>query len=318
MILLTPKRWARRAFHFWWGCSVQLACYKTLWGFDGSHRQLAEAASSQGFDGIEAAIPEQASEVSQLAAQLSSLQLDYIAELATTGSYVPDRTLTVEDHLSDLRSQLERLGELKPRLINCLGGCDAWPIEQSLAFFRGAMALAAEYDQPISFETHRGRSLFNPWISQAIVQQLPDMKLTFDLSHWCVVCEGLQATEERIIQSLAEHCHHIHARVGYDQGPQVADPQLGVYQQDLARHLAWWRWVWQSQLQRGYTVTTATPEFGVDGYQYRAPSGLQTAVDLNSINLRMAATLRHTFQGVSAMAATAQADKVNAMESAGL
>lgn len=80
----------------------------------------------------------------------------------------------------------------------------------------------------IYHETHRGRILYNPWITRDICKVFPTLKLTADLSHWCVVAErifdpasGLDDDWQEILDIVSERTHHIHARVGYEEGPQV-------------------------------------------------------------------------------------------------
>jgi hypothetical protein len=63
----------------------------------------------------------------------------------------------------------------------------------------------------------------------------------------------------------------VHARVGYEQGPQVPDPRAPEYQRHLEAHEAWWRLVWKAQERRGFRISTLTPEFGPPDYQHTLP-----------------------------------------------
>ena len=196
---------------------------------------------------------------------------------------------------------LQRLQSLKPLFITCLGGCDAWEISESISFLRKAIDLANEAGIEISFETHRGRIFFNPWITQRIVQVIPGLKLTCDFSHWCVVCEGLQKTETDIIHSLAANAWHIHGRIGYDQGPQVPDPRTDLYKNDLDKHCEWWQWIWNEHARQCREVTTVTPEFGRDGYEYRDTMAGSALIDVDEINSWLAQNLRSRFKMPVAM-----------------
>ncbi len=289
------KQSVQPACRSWWGCKVELECYKTLWGCTSSAAESTFVAKSQGYDGVEASIPHNVEEIEKFTSSLKHHGLKYIAEIATTGSYVPDRRCNVEAHLNDLKKNLDSLSDLKPEFVTCLGGCDAWSLEQSVEFFTRAMSIAAENHLAISFETHRGRSLFSPWATAAIVKEIPEIKLTFDISHWWVVCEGLQSTEESLIASLADNAYHIHARVGYDQGPQVPDPEKGEYRTMLRSHLNTWRVLWAG-IQKTRSITSVTPEFGPDGYEYRSIDGAKSLVDLDKINQFMATVVRDEFR----------------------
>ena len=150
------------------------------------------------------------------------------------------------------------------------------------------MELAKRSGVTLSFETHRSRSLFNPWVTQRIVEQLPDISLTVDFSHWCVVCERLIDTELDVIHAIADNVFHIHSRVGYEQGPQVPDPRAPEYTYALRAHQNWWQIIWQSQLKRQFKVTTMTPEFGPDGYLHETPFSQLPVANLWELNQWMA------------------------------
>ena len=267
---------------------MDMTFFKTLWGFTGSSPQAIEQAVDADMQGIEGPAPANKKQRSALSELLTDHRLQYIAEITTAGSYVPDRHATLQQHLESFEAKLEASAELNPLFITCLGGCDAWPESQSIEFFGWAMEMAEEISLPVSFETHRGRSLFNPWVTQRIVDKLPEILLTCDFSHWCVVCERLIDSEIDLIRKIANNAHHIHARVGYDQGPQVPHPAAPEYQPALKAHQGWWEIIWQSQLKRGYRVTTMTPEFGPDGYLHEAPFTRKPVADLWELNTWMA------------------------------
>jgi sugar phosphate isomerase/epimerase len=275
---------------------MQLQCFKTLWGHSGSFALACQQARAAGFAGVEGPAPASAAAQAACRRALQDHELLYIAEICTAGSYVPDRTASVKDHLASLEQKLQHSLPLAPELVTCLGGCDAWEEQQSLAFFSGAMHLAQQSNVRISFETHRGRSLFNPWVTARICAQLPDLRLTADFSHWCVVCERLMDVEQDVLDRLVGRVLHIHARVGYEQGPQVVDPRLARYQQALQSHQHWWRRIWDCQRQQGYTCTTLTPEFGPDGYQQVDPFSGTPVGDLWEINCWMAQTQRCQYE----------------------
>jgi hypothetical protein len=129
-------------------------------------------------------------------------------------------------------------------LINSHSGLDSFSERESRAFFKAALEIEKEEDVMVCHETHRGRILYNPWITRDMCLAFPELKLTgkssavslfhlssADLSHWCVIAErvfdknsGYDDGWEDILDLVADHCRHIHARVGYAQGPQVPDP----------------------------------------------------------------------------------------------
>ncbi len=275
---------------------MKLKIFKTLWGLTSTYEQAVAETLEAEMQGIEGPAPHGSQTRTHIKQLLHDNQLEYIAEVTTAGSYVPDRHASLEEHLDSLKQKMEYSLELQPLFITCLGGCDAWPEEKSLEFFSRAMDIAESFKVTISFETHRGRSFFNPWITQRLVEQLPLIKLTCDFSHWCVVSERLIDTEIDVINAIAGNAHHIHARVGYDQGPQVPNPAAPEYQDALHAHQSWWAILWQSMMDRNYSIATMTPEFGPDGYLQEAPFTREPVADLWELNCWMANTERTHFK----------------------
>jgi len=274
---------------------ISLQLYRTLWGAEGDYATIAGAAAAEGFDGLEGQVPEDPQRRAELSQVLADYGLAFIAEITTAGSYVPNRRATVDAHLLSLKNSLALVGELKPRFVTCIGGCDAWPFSASLRFFREAMAMADGAGISICFETHRSRSLFTPWVTLDVARALHDIRFTFDFSHWCVVCERLLDSEQETLRELAPRVQHIHARVGYDQGPQVPHPAAPEYAEALAAHQRWWEMLWNATAARGDSRITMTPEFGPDGYLQQAPFTRIPVADLWEINRWMAMTERGHF-----------------------
>ncbi|MCY1275759.1 hypothetical protein D9M68_257170 [compost metagenome] len=284
---------------------MQLQIFKTFWGHAGSAEQAARLAVEAGFDGLEAPAPSEAGARAAFAAVLVDHGLDYIAEICTAGSYVPERHATPAEHLADLERKLRDGLPLQPRFFNVMAGCDAWPLGVQLEFFAAALEIGARHGVQLSFETHRGRSLFNPWVTGELVRQLPELRLTADISHWVVVSERLLDDDWELLLGIAEQVHHVHGRVGYPQGPQVPHPAAPEYADCLAFHQRFWAAVWASQRRRGYAQSSLTPEFGPDGYLHTLPFTDQPVADLWQINRWIADTERAHFQRCAATALTA-------------
>ena len=264
---------------------MELRTYRTYWGCTGMPwAEFAAEAKADGYDGLEAPIPADVAGQQALRAALDEHGFDLIAEICTAGSYVPDRRATPAQHLESLARQLEIIERFGATKINCLAGCDAWPLAQSVDFFGEAITLARFTGIAISFETHRSRTLFNPWVTRDLLAALPELYLTADFSHWCVVCERLIDTEDDALAVIIPRVRHIHGRVGYDQGPQVPHPAAPEFAEALAAHRRWWEGCWQAMQDAGLPFATLTPEFGPDGYLHRLPFTDQPVADLRQIN----------------------------------
>ncbi len=274
---------------------MELKIYKTLWGHAGPLDDVIVTCRQNNFDGVEGQAPVSPAARREFKNKLADAGLEYIAEICTAGSYVPDRSATMFKHLESFSRQAQTALECAPKFLTVIAGCDAWSRNQSIDFFGAASIVAAELGVTASYETHRSRSFFNPWTTRDILEELPELKLTCDFSHWCVVCERLIDTELEILTLCAARAHHIHARVGYDQGPQVPHPNAPIYEKALTAHERWWRQIWSSQKMRGYATTTMTPEFGPDGYLQSHPFTGEPVAELDEINAWMAHRQRRRF-----------------------
>lgn len=278
---------------------MKLEIFRTLWGYRGTWQQALVEARAAGFDGFEARIPEDATERAAFAAFLRDNGVPYIAILFTSTPVLPLQAATPAEHLTDFARKLQLAVELEPRFVNVLAGNDRWPLAQQVDFFAEALEIAKRSGLTCSFETHRARSLFNPWLTLQLIEQVPDLRFTSDISHWVVTCERLLDDPADDLSAFVERVHHIQARVGYDQGPQVPHPGAPEYAAALRFHQQHWQAIWRSQQARGYTGTTLTPEFGPDGYLHHLPFTDVPVADLWSLNAWMGRTEREHFTAFS-------------------
>jgi sugar phosphate isomerase/epimerase len=267
---------------------MELELFKTLWGHEGSLTDAIQLCHQAGFVGIEAPAPLDPTERRAFFEALEAAELEWIAEISTctpSGVFVPLPHRSVEDHLESLEDGIFRSMEGSPRFINTMAGYDAWSTADAVRFHEGVVRLQEMHEIIISVETHRGRSTYSPWLTREILRAVPELRITCDFSHWCVVSERLILDEEPEILALAAaHAHHIQPRVGYNQGPQVPDPRAPEHLANLAAHERWWTDIWNSMASRGFTQFTMTPEFGPDGYLQCAPFSQQPVADLWDVN----------------------------------
>jgi hypothetical protein len=190
---------------------------------------------------------------------------------------------TVREHLDSLQQQMEECLDSPPLFFNAHSGSDAWTLAEAEDFYGAVLELERRVGLAVAHETHRMRCFGNPWTTQAMLKRFPNLKLTCDFSHWVCVTERLLEDCGDIIQLAAQHCHHLHARVGYEEGPQVPDPRAPEWSRHLAAHEKWWELVWASQKQRGMAVAHVTPEFGPAPYLHTLPYTQAPVADLADI-----------------------------------
>jgi hypothetical protein len=275
---------------------MRLLLFRSLWtnGFD--LEAALEDCRTGRFDGVEGPVPQSAAEGAAFLAAIRNAGVPWIAEIATAGGYVPERSATPEQHLDSFRRQAEAALDGSPLFLTVLAGCDAWPLGHSVEFFGKACEIAKGLGAIASFETHRSRSTFNPWMTRDLLVQLPTLRLTCDFSHWCCVCERLVLdTEPDVLARCVEQALHIHARIGYEQGPQVPHPAAPEYRPALEAHERWWSLIWSAHEREKRAFTTMTPEFGPDGYLHTLPFTEAPAAELTEINRWMAERQRDRF-----------------------
>jgi hypothetical protein len=274
--------------------------HRSLWGVDDPAAASDPSLLARSWDGIEINLrhPLLGDAVSPvILCRLRDAGLGWIAELVTGGDYVPDLARTPGDHLEDLNRQIRRCDRLRqlglaPRRLTVITGSDAWSWQEQRRFWDGAMALAERCPLPVSFETHRSRSLGWPWTVERYLEGWPALRITADLSHWCVSAERLMDPTLAPVQAIAGRVDHIHARIGHPQGPQVSHPFAPEHRDALEAHLACWRLFLERSRSTADETPTVTPEFGPDGYLPTLPFTGCPVADLEQINGAMAGWLR--------------------------
>lgn len=171
--------------------------------------------------------------------------------------------------------------KLIPILTTVVG--DSVKCMQSMLFMKGPGNPGQAWHQDEYYIPTRDRSLCGL------------LKLNCDYSHWVVVCERAIDDLLPILAMCAERAVHVHARVGFENGPQVSDPRAPEWLQMCEAHERWWDLIWESQRRRGYSHSTLTPEFGPPSYQPVAPYTSEPLADLVAICDWMALRQRARF-----------------------
>jgi hypothetical protein len=198
-----------------------------------------------------------------------------------SNAFVPGGS--VREHLASIRRQIRENLDFNPWFFNAHSGSDGWSLAEAADFYGEMLEVEKSTGIPICHETHRMRYFGSPWTTRPILEMYPDLKLTCDFSHWVCVAERLLPDCDDIIRLAAKHCHHLHARVGHEEGPQVSDPRAPEWERHLTTHEGWWDIIWQSQRERGFTETTLVPEFGPAPYLALLPFTRAPVADLADI-----------------------------------
>lgn len=264
---------------------MKIKLIKSLWGMeDYSYKEGFAKIAAAGYSGIEAPVPPMEHR-HEFALLLKVHNLDYIALISTSGN-----------HEESFTKGVVAAASLSPKLIISHSARDSMEEERQLQFFGHAVDTEKTYGIPVGHETHRHRAMFTPWHTAKLLRAIPELKITADFSHWCCVCESLLEDQLDNLKVAFERTIHIHARVGYAQGPQVPHPDAPEYRQELAAHELWWESILKARISNGFEYTTITPEFGPPGYMHTLPFTNKPVTDLWDVCNWMSERLRAKFR----------------------
>jgi hypothetical protein len=214
--------------------------------------------------------------------------LSIITGIATQGD-------SVQAHLNSMNAQIERAVEFSPVLINSHTGRDIFSLEDNLVLFENALELEQKYDVTITHETHRFRPTFSTFDTEKIIKALPEIKLNLDISHWMVVHESDLSDQLSRLESIFPQVFHIHARVGFEEGPQITNPQDELWAEHLENHVSLWQKVIDFAKDRHQKTFTITPEFGPFPYAHLHPHSHLPLADIWAANNFMQQHLKERF-----------------------
>ena len=169
---------------------------------------------------------------------------------------------TVTDYIKKMECNLASIAALQPLFINSHTGKDYFSFDDNCRVIEAAMNFSAKNNIRILHETHRSRFAFHTATLLPYLEKFPEMELTGDLSHFCVVSESMLEDQEEIFGIIFPHISHLHARVGYEQGPQVNDPKAPEWNLHVNKFMNWWQQIIALKQKAGQKTFTITPEFG--------------------------------------------------------
>jgi sugar phosphate isomerase/epimerase len=198
-------------------------------------------------------------------------------------------------HQSKFLQELYSLSSLNPLFINSQTGKDHFTEEQNIKLIRIAGKVSEETGVEILHETHRGKWSYAAHVTAQYLKKYPDIRITLDASHWCNVAESFLEDQPETILLALQHTNHIHARVGYPEGPQVPDPRDKLWANALQYHLQWWDEIIRIKRYSNTEYFTITPEFGPSPYTVLLPDTHAEIASQWDINLFMMNLLRKRY-----------------------
>lgn len=278
LILLLPMRIAAQQ---------KILFFQTDWGNTLPMDAFLAKAKAAGYDGVELWMPTGEDKKKSLKEGLKKYELEVIFLHGTA------RNLPFEEALRVYELGLQEILAWNPVKVNSHTGNDFWPSEQNLAFIALGDRYAKQVGISVLHETHRGRFSYTLPESVAMLRKFPNLKYTLDVSHWMVVHERLLTESDPLLQEIFPAVDHIHARVGFAEGPQVPNPAAPEWKNEVKAHLDIWEKIIRSQTGKVFTVTT---EFGPPPYMATVPFTNQPLADQWEANVWIRNALKSRFQ----------------------
>lgn len=237
-------------------------------------RQIKEA----GFDGIDMALPARSSE--------RRLLLDFLDRhgMYFVGHEYQAAGVDFAAFKSDYRHRLTDLAAVRPALINSHTGKDYFTLDQHLELIDVASEISAKTGVMIVHETHRGRMGYSPQAMRECLERRGDLAITADFSHWVCVTESMLEHFADTVEDAIGRTRYVHARVGFEEGPQVSDPRAPEWSYALNHFLGWWDRIVERFRLSGEPLLFFSTEFGPPPYLPRVPFSNQPVADQFEIN----------------------------------
>jgi sugar phosphate isomerase/epimerase len=268
---------------------LKLLC--TNWGFNGELDAYCAKVKKEGYDGIEIWWPLENKAQDELFTSLKNHELE-------VGFLCAGSDSNYQKHLDQFVQMVDGAAKQniqRPLYINCHSGRDYFSYEQGKTFIDHTTALAKSTGIKICHETHRSRLLFASPVARHYMETIPELRVTFDVSHWCNVHESLLEDQQETVDMTLQRVDHVHARVGHAEGPQVNDPRAPEWEHAVKAHFAWWDKIVDLKKQKGDTLTVLT-EFGPPDYMPTLPYTRQPLADQWAVNVYMMHLIRSRYQ----------------------
>ena len=260
----------------------------THWGQEYLNpRGFIEKITDAGYNGIEIFLPSDADFCNAFMAEMEDTY-----EKNSDFIFIPQQLInpineTVVEFIKRMENELLKLVSYQPTYINSHTGKDYYSFDDNCRIIEACLNISAITGVRILQETHRGRFSFHAATLLPYLDKFPELELVGDFSHFCVVSESLLQDQKYIIDKIIPHVSHIHARVGFDQGPQVNDPFAPEWENHLIWFKGWWQQIIENKKQNGWNNFNITPEFGPEPYMPALPFTKQPIGNQWEINKAM-------------------------------
>lgn len=269
---------------------MELKILCTLWGHE--HLPVVsflEKARHAGFDGFDTWIPQNKSDKKRFFDYIKQYEMPLVAHQHQAHGR------TFSEFKTTFLKYLEECAAAQPILINSHTGRDWFTLKENLELIDIAHNFSIKTGILVIHETHRGRIGYSPQSAAELFKRRENYLITADLSHWTCVTESMLEGFEHTVNEAISRTRHIHARVGYENGPQVSDPRAPEWDYALKKFIDWWERIVLENKRAGRTVVTFTPEFGPPPYMPTIPFTNIPVADQFKLNCYMKDLLKSRY-----------------------
>ena len=288
----------------------ELKLIKTLWGIDEPiSPELFRSIKEEGYHGVEVIrLAWCFDDGKGLVDALNQSGLAVVCQVHTAGGYLDGSeyvycgAYAVETHKQDFSKQLQECNELiqkveKRGFINVHAGVDAWSNDEAVEFLEFCLSeIEQKYpNTSVTFETHRQRLFGSPFQTRILLSNPSvsnsKIRLNADLSHWYCACERVFNENDArdqwwpaLLSSVGDRCAYIHARFGWAQGPQMADPSAPECEPERLLQLDVWKKLMAAQNDQkndnNPSSIFVSPEYGPAPYMAVIPHSQKNVASL--------------------------------------
>ena len=181
--------------------------------------------------------------------------------------------------VDDLKPIIEHVQELGADHINLQPDVKPYRLEECIPYIEGWRRLAADAGIALQIETHRDRMTTDLLFTLHLLDCVPDLRLTGDLSHYVVGREFAWPVSEEnhaLMRRVIDHCWGFHGRVASREQIQL-QISFPHHKEWVDLFMGWWEYGFRSWKQRAAPDATLTfvCELGPKEYAMTGPDGYE-------------------------------------------
>jgi len=261
----------------------------TFWGCENqSAKEFLSNVLANGYDGVEINFPDDTHFIQEFIEELQKIRNTVHPNFVFIAQQVlSNKNESVNDYMQRITERLTFLTTLKPDAINSHTGKDFFDFGDNCKIIETTEHIAKNSGIPIWHEIHRGRFSFHLKTLLKYLDVFPNLNLIADFSHFCVVSESNLDDQQDLLKQIYPNIKHIHARIGFEQSPQVNHPFAPEWKDYLEKYVIWWKEIIQIHQKRNYSAISITPEFGPFPYMPQEPFTKKPLSNQWKINIQM-------------------------------